>query len=473
MNQKRDTERIENSLPCYRKTGTGSYQPVGVNTIKNHPPCYSEVSKGNQTKVIETPEDNIANTFETSTCYIEILTGDEEENIEAINNNQNHCFEDPLCYSKGGNLTGGTETVEDNQTLFCEQSSNYTSMDSNYKRDIETVECSQSINHENTLIYNEVPMDRNWQSDIETIEYIQTNPFKKPACFNEVSMDSYQKTNIVTRENNQKQLSYQQTLPLRVNQSNLTGSEIDCLFTMISVVEQNRNKLSPVERRNFDKNVNYAYSILFGSVSNYRLMQVKKLNTVYGPHFVQGETNYCGYCCVSNALSEFSQELVTIEEMDTIADKLWLQMVNNPSLGLLTELEPMRDIEGFYSVEVLKFTLEAHKFQMNRINDSALIGLTPEESGRYVILSLKKTSGIEPLIIRERHHQHWITISFQGATPLLKDSQKTKAIPITIGQFGDMILNNLVSPGGVFFLSKDDDTAAKISAEEVRRNVKC
>ena len=58
-------------------------------------------------------------------------------------------------------------------------------------------------------------------------------------------------------------------------------------------------------------------------------------------------------------------------------DKLWLQMMYYSPLGLLT-LEPMRDIEGFYSVEVWKFTLEAHQIKMNRINDSTLIGLTRE-----------------------------------------------------------------------------------------------
>ena len=65
--------------------------------------------------------------------------------------------------------------------------------------------------------------------------------------------------------------------------------------------------------------------------------------------------------------------------MDKIADKLWLQMMYMyySSLGLLT-LEPMRDIEGFYSVEVWKFTLEAHQIKMNRINDSTLTGLTRE-----------------------------------------------------------------------------------------------
>ena len=58
-----------------------------------------------------------------------------------------------------------------------------------------------------------------------------------------------------------------------------------------------------------------------------------------------------------------------------------------------------------------------------------------------------------------------------GCHSLLKDSQKTKAIPITIGLLGELILNYLVSLDGVFFLSKNDELGAQISAEEVKRNV--
>lgn len=67
--------------------------------------------------------------------------------------------------------------------------------------------------------------------------------------------------------------------------------------------------------------------------------------------------------------------------MDTTADQLWMQMIDNPSLGLQAELEPMRDIEGFYSVEVIKATLEAHGFQLNRIDERALFDLCPAETG--------------------------------------------------------------------------------------------
>ena len=72
---------------------------------------------------------------------------------------------------------------------------------------------------------------------------------------------------------------------------------------------------------------------------------------------------------MSKALSKFSQELVTIKDMDKAADKLLLQMVYNPSLGLLTELESLRNSKAFYSVEVLKFLSEAPKIQINNTND--------------------------------------------------------------------------------------------------------
>ena len=77
-------------------------------------------------------------------------------------------------------------------------------------------------------------------------------------------------------------------------------------------------------------------------------------------------------------------------------------MMYYSSLGLLT-LEPMRDIEGFYSVEVLKFTLEAHKIKMNRINDRTLIGLTRETergwSGDAMVLGKLPVPGRPTILI--------------------------------------------------------------------------
>ena len=59
------------------------------------------------------------------------------------------------------------------------------------------------------------------------------------------------------------------------------------------------------------------------------------------------------------------------------------------------------------------------------------------------------------LIIRERNHQHWINISVQGFTPILKDNQMSSPIPLTTEQLGDNIKTDMESPGAVFFLSSD------------------
>ena len=253
----------------------------------------------------------------------------------------------------------------------------------------------------------------------------------------------------------------------KVKDSNLTEDEIDYLFSMINVIEKDLNDLGANKRRYFERNMKYINDVLFGVVSNSRLRQVIRLDTIHGSHFVQGNTNYCGFCCTSNALCELTHELVTIKEMDRVADNLWLRMLDNPAFGLQAELEPMRDIKGFYSIEVIKATLEAHGFILNRINDSALIGLSPAESWWYVITALLEQTGVVSLIIRQRHHPHYINVSYKNNTPFLKDSQRPMAMPITTEELGELIINNLISPGAVFFLSKDDTSKDRISTEEV------
>ena len=52
-------------------------------------------------------------------------------------------------------------------------------------------------------------------------------------------------------------------------------------------------------------------------------------------------------------------------------------MIINLSLGFLAELEPMRDQEGFYSIEVLKAKVKEHGFEINKIDERALLGQNP------------------------------------------------------------------------------------------------
>ena len=71
------------------------------------------------------------------------------------------------------------------------------------------------------------------------------------------------------------------------------------------------------------------------SVCVQQLEQVRNIETACGLHFLQGPTNYCGYCCIANAFVNITQESISIKEMDTLADELWLQMVDDPSLWII------------------------------------------------------------------------------------------------------------------------------------------
>ena len=250
---------------------------------------------------------------------------------------------------------------------------------------------------------------------------------------------------------------------LLVKHSNLTNAEVEYLLSLFSAINEDQETLDIIERQNVIKNRKYLSDVLFGSVSIQRLNQVKRINTEYGPHFLQGQTNYCGYCCVANSFVNTS-----IEEMDTLADRLWLQMADNPSLGLRADLEPMRDIEGFYSVEVIKATVENNGMELNKIDERTLLNLSALEIGASVLSNLQEEVGMVSLIIRERNHQHWININVHGSMPILKDSQMPLPIPLSTEQLGNIIKNNMESPGAVFFLSGGTPEAFKRQSFEVR-----
>ena len=245
--------------------------------------------------------------------------------------------------------------------------------------------------------------------------------------------------------------------------SNLTDAEVEYLLSLFSAVDKDQETLEMAERENINKNRKYLSDVLFSSVSVERLNQVQQIDTAYGPHCLQGQTNYCGYCCMANSFVNTS-----IKEMDILADRLWLQMADNPSLGLRADLEPMRDIEGFYSVEVINATVENHNFELNKIDERTLLGLSALEIGECVLSNLEEQVGMVSLIIRKQSHQHWICINVHDLMPILKDSQMPSPVPLTTEQFGNIIKNNMESPGAVFFLSGGKPETLQKQVYEVR-----
>lgn len=114
---------------------------------------------------------------------------------------------------------------------------------------------------------------------------------------------------------------------------------------------QSWDKLSDEMKENFHSNMKYATSIIGEFASQATQMHV---NIISNSPFmqVQGSTGYCGLCAVNNAMQ--GKKLLTIKDLDQIADRLWLQHFDNEYGCTLTdEVQAMRSIDGYYSIDVL------------------------------------------------------------------------------------------------------------------------
>ena len=211
--------------------------------------------------------------------------------------------------------------------------------------------------------------------------------------------------------------------------------------------------LSDAEQRNFIKNIKYATSVLFASATDDRHLQLKTVRTPYGLFQQQGTSNYCGLCSINNSICITEKgPLVIIEEMDDIADRLWLQMVDNPAYGLTSvTLKPMRDREGFYSFEVLQAILQNHGNTMICINENAIRGMSAFEVGMSVSRQLKSEYGEVVLIVRLSQTQHWITIKEIKNEIYLLDSLSNGPEVIDMTGLGIHVISNIKHPGACFF----------------------
>lgn len=212
------------------------------------------------------------------------------------------------------------------------------------------------------------------------------------------------------------------------------------------------------ERRHIAVNLRYANNVLFETGEIDRQKQVRLLNSVYGKFQTQGSSNYCGLCCVNNAIGiPDTGPLVTVQCMDQVADKLWMEMGVNPSLGFRIPLEPMRDREGFYSIEVIQSVLHDHGFDILPVCYSFLLNLPPVDIAVTLTKQLKSEYGIATFIIRPRNSQHWLCIKVNGEQQFVfLDSKLKEPRFLAAEEFGTFILETLQSSrdasGAVYFL---------------------
>ena len=89
-----------------------------------------------------------------------------------------------------------------------------------------------------------------------------------------------------------------------------------------------------------------------------------------------------------------SDEKLTVEQLDNIADDLWLRQIEQFSLDFTDELQIQRDVNGFYSFEVLREVVEYLGDQLLNLNELVQKPLVPSDFSspeKFVSAALAKT----------------------------------------------------------------------------------
>ena len=188
------------------------------------------------------------------------------------------------------------------------------------------------------------------------------------------------------------------------------------------------SNLTSEERNSFYGNVRYALTII-----NRRLPsnQVKLAGTV--PFMqLQGASNYCGLCALNNLLGK---EVVTIEQMNNIADDLWLRQLEQCEQSLTHTLQCHRDINGFYSFHTIEETLQCFGYSMHLL--SATTALRPmlghkQPSTQSVLheLAMQFEMPIK-LLIGERDIAHYTAVHVDNNTIWYFDSKNKTPTSLT------------------------------------------
>jgi len=216
--------------------------------------------------------------------------------------------------------------------------------------------------------------------------------------------------------------------------------------------------LTDVEQHNIMKNVIEISKLLSCTVSAERQNEVK---TVVGGNEIvfqsQGTSNYCGLCCLNNIFGQNSSGTYnfTIQHMDDVADRLLLQLISDRNVGLACEISPFRDIEGYYSYEVLQKCINLHGYELFHVNPDQCQKMTVNEFANHVRLLLLDCCG--KIIVRQSGHEHWLGVVVDDEERMLVYDSRKPAVVIMNFDSGccylhEQLVQSATTRGSVCFL---------------------
>ena len=179
-------------------------------------------------------------------------------------------------------------------------------------------------------------------------------------------------------------------LPILSSKGLLFKERLSCLQLQITQYLTSWKQLTVQSKQNLHSNVRYMAQVL--GVHADSTIQSQVHISHHKPWMQsQGQSNYCRLCAINNA---YSDEKLTVEQLENIADELWLCQIEQFSLDLTDELQIQRDVNGFYSFEVLREVLECFGHQLLNLNELVQKPLVPSDFSspeKFVSAALAKT----------------------------------------------------------------------------------
>ena len=124
----------------------------------------------------------------------------------------------------------------------------------------------------------------------------------------------------------------------------------------------------------------------------------------------QGCSSYCGVSAINNALQHCA---TTVEKLDDIADNQWLLQLEEVGLTICDDLQKMRDIDGNYSVDVLKQATEDLGYEMAHLDNQAVAMLSQPLDANTTLNQLRGLithHGPKSIIVADSRGKVWSAI---------------------------------------------------------------
>jgi len=318
-------------------------------------------------------------------------------------------------------------------------------------------------------------------SNIVTYEQLQPASISAEVCSNEMDLSSEPLQQ--TSECPQHATDLLQEALRQFDDAVLHPRE-ECLNLKdyVEVVNSTRDNLmsySDIELDNIVHNIKRTAQLITRSVDSSRLQQIRTVVGSNGiPIQVQGISNYCGLCCINNLLGPDNDGHYTYSaaEMDNVADGLWLTLLRDTQLAVPRTLVQLRDLEGFYSYDVMHKCLQLKGFELLPCNSLLVEHFSADDFLRNVP-AVSDSTTIKKLLIREHGHEHWVAVHVTSDSVYVFDSTKQSVEILELQQGILYVMHQLQKiaaddNGIVSILSQLKQTSPQIANSD-RDSVQC